>query len=44
MITKEKPVQTCDIDRHKVHEFSIKRYTYVASQQLCDILHIINLY
>ena len=24
MITKEKPVQTCDIDQHKVHEFSIK--------------------
>ena len=24
MITKENPVQTCDMDRHKVHEFSIK--------------------
>lgn len=24
MITNKKPVQTCDIDRHKVHEISIK--------------------
>ena len=24
MITKENPVQTCDMDRHKVHETLIK--------------------
>ena len=26
MITKENPVQTCDMDRHKVHEISIKNH------------------
>ena len=26
MITKENPVQTCDMDRHKVHETLIKNH------------------
>ena len=69
MITKENPVQTCAMDRHKVHETLIKNHAnekvsrtgikrqnasqnvqnlpngkYIATQQLCDILHIINTY